>query len=193
MSALDEISLSAVISTVNGDLELEDEANGYKLHSDSLAQAAVTHRTVTANSPWLEGTYVTDSVRDNTTEALVVWVIGPTHFLWRSRMQALTDALDQLSYTIAVTIDDAVMGWVCPTPADYTIETQQEYIHATRGVVRAQVMRLPQVSLTRIPFIGAGFWPSVFLAHALGRDVPINFQDPELSAGAVALGELLPT
>lgn len=169
----------------------EDPDNGYQLHSDSYAVSTITHRKTETNNTWLEGTYATDSVRDNTQEALVVWVFGDTFFEFHSRMEALMAAFDQLSYTVTTTFEDAQLVWDCEV-SDYTRETQQEYIFARRGVIRCTLMRRPQEGLNHVAFIGPGYWRSVYLGAQLSLDTPANFIDPELTANAVALGQLAP-
>lgn len=196
-------SLSVQITSPTGVIELEDEANGYSLHGDTFASETYTHRKVEVNSPWLEGTYAVDAVLDNTVEALVVWVSGLapdgtySHFLFRTRLNALKKCFDQISYQITRTIGDAVEAWDCEV-SDYTVETQQEFLFATRGVLRVPVPRRPTATLTQTTTSGGGtgggtgggptssIWLDIYLPAVLGLDVPIA--DAEFVSGMVLGG-----
>lgn len=198
-TVLEELTtLSVQVYGPDGVIELEDPDNGYSLHSDSFANPAYTHRTVEVNSPWVEGTYATDSILDNTTDALVVWVEGNvgdgtfSQYLFRTRLAALKRCFDQLSYQVVITIGDAIETWDCEV-SDYTVETQQEYIFATRGVLRVPVPHRPTEGLAQVGSITpppppppGNLWESIYLAETLGVDVP--FTDRPSSSGPVLAG-----
>lgn len=182
MTASPTLELSVQVNSVTGPIELEDPANGYSLHADSFAQRAYTHRNVEVSSPWIKGTYATDSVLDNANEALVIWVSGwdpvagvESQYLYQQRMDTLMACFDQLSYQLTRQIGDAVEVWDCEV-SDYTVETQQEFIFATIGVLRVSLNRRPDAPLTKfappMPPPPEGDWEKIFLSRALGAPFP---------------------
>lgn len=191
-AVLEDLALSVIIGTPGGgSIELEDPDGGYEIHADSFATAQVTHRKIETNSQYAEGTFAVDAVRDNTTEALVVWVTGINQHDFRIKCQHLTDCLDQVSFPLQVTIGDAVVTWDCEV-SDYTLETQQEFWHATTGVVRATVPRRPAVAYgfavgTPLP----DFWRRAYLATVLGLDTAVPFAPGNVTADALAGSEQL--
>lgn len=145
-SDAEQLDISVKIQTPTGWLDLEDPDSGYEVHAESLGERSVTYRKTEASSPWVEGTFPISAVRDNVVESLSIYVRGDTTYEFKRRVQVLTDAIEQLSYLLLVRIEDASEYWQC-FPADYSIQTQHEYLHARLGVVRAQVPRLPAVTL----------------------------------------------
>jgi hypothetical protein len=137
----DDLDLACRILGANGWIDLED-GHHYAIHGESFAERQQTYRRREINSPWAEGSYPVNAVRENTTETLVVWVKGTSHYEWRVYLDRLTAALEQLSYRIMVRFGDMADYWDC-FPADYSVQTQREFIHAKLGVVRAQVPRHP--------------------------------------------------
>ena len=143
------LDVSAKIETPTGWIELDDPEGGYELAADSFATAAISHRKTEVSSEWLEGTFVTRSVRENVAEAVNVYVAGATPYELAARLKALTDGFDQLGYAMVVRFADAAEDWSCQV-ADYTIETKVEMRHATIALVKASVPRLPAKTLTRV-------------------------------------------
>lgn len=144
-----DLVASVVVETALGPLELEDPTGGYELHKEAIGTRSVSHRKLEVAGDWSEGTDVDRSVRENITETLSVWVGGATHYEFETRLKALTDAFDQLRYSITRTVGDSRAVWTC-TPGDYTIETSQEFMVAKVGLVRAQIPRKPAVVLTQV-------------------------------------------
>jgi hypothetical protein len=138
------LDLSVVIDTALGPLELEDAVGGYEIGKASFATAPTTWR-----KQEISAEYVDRAVRENVQEALEVYVSGSTQFEFQTRVSALLDALGQLVYTITRRIGDAQEVWSC-TVADYSLETQQEFLVATIGKVTARVPRLPTVTRTQV-------------------------------------------
>lgn len=125
-------------------LELEDLANGYEVHRDSLTSQAYTWRRQNVSSDWLEGEYTNRAVRGNVVEPLAVIVRGGTPFELAQRINDLKDAFGQTQYQVVLRFGDLQETWSC-FPADYTIEAEQAMRFATLAVVRAQVPHLPSV------------------------------------------------
>ena len=132
-----------------GWIDLEDPANGYEAHKDTRASQAVTWRKHEITSAYVEGTFVNEAVKENVTEALVVTVSGASHFELQTRVQAILDALSQLRYEVKARIGNAEETWTCSV-ADYTVESSQELLNSGKVIVRAQVPRMPTVTLLEV-------------------------------------------
>lgn len=145
----DLLDLSAQIQAPGGWLDLEDEANGYWLHNESFKQSSVTHRKTDISSEWVEGSFTTRGVRENVVEQVSVYVQGATPYQLQTRLKALTDALEQLTFQMVVRFGDSQQTWTCEM-ADYTVVTQQEYRFATMALVQANVPRLPGAALIQV-------------------------------------------
>ena len=143
------LGVSVVVETPTGPLEVEDPANGYWLHKDSFASKSVTFRKLDLEGDYVEGADVLRAVRGNTTESLVIFVKGASHFEMATRVKILTDAFEQLQFGITRIIGNAQEVWSCRT-SQYAIETEQAFQHATLAIVRAQVPRLPSVTLSEV-------------------------------------------
>ena len=146
---MSDLTLSVVIETLLGPLELEDPPNGYELHTDTFNSRSVSHRKTEVIGDWTEGGDVDRSLRDNITESLAVWVGGATTFEFQTRLKVLTDAFEQLSYPVTRTVGDLREVWSC-RPSDYTIETSQPYLVAKVGLVKVQLVRKPAVTMSQV-------------------------------------------
>jgi hypothetical protein len=143
-----QLDLSCVIETAAGPLQLQDPESGYELAKESLASRSVNYRKIEVSGDFTEGTYTDRRVRGNVTESLSVYVAGESAYEFRQRVRRLTDALEQLAFTITMRVEDATETWRC-TCADYSIDTTQEFMFATIGLVKATVPRLPAAALSR--------------------------------------------
>lgn len=126
-------------------LQLEDDVNGYWIEAGTFASRDITYRQILLNTPWTEGSVAVQSVRENIVEPLSIFVTGPDHYTFDQRVQTVTGALEQLAYQVVRVIGNSQETWDC-IPAQYTIVTQQEYLVATMGLIRAQVPRQPAVT-----------------------------------------------
>lgn len=140
--------VTARIQGPSGWIDLEDEENGYSLHDDFASSRGTTQRRTNTQGEWVEGTFTVRSVRESVTESVAVWVEGTTPFELAEKVQALTDALDQLAFGMEVTFGDSKETWQITQPADYTEAYDKAYRFATLCLVRATVSRLP--TLTRV-------------------------------------------
>lgn len=179
MAEMGIIDVSLVFSTPAGMLECEDEVNGYWLHADTFNQSVGAHRNTTVANRWVEGTYAVSTVRDNTTESVVVYVRGATQGQYRARMEALKAVFDQPSFTGIKTIGSSIEQWDCMV-SDYTEESQQEYIHRTMGDLRVSLQRRPQVTVKTVnpQLLPTEWWTTLAIGATLG----------ELPVGPFALG-----
>lgn len=135
---------SVRIQGLLGWIELEDEAAGYELHADSFASKQVSLRKTEAEGDWVEGSYTTRAVKGNITEPLVVLVTGTSVYECQVLTKALTDALEQLQFSLEVTLGDSKETWRC-FASEYTIESSQPLMFADKVIVRASVPHLPTV------------------------------------------------
>jgi hypothetical protein len=145
----DDLDVAASIETPTGWLDLEDEASGYELSYDSFSAQAVSHRKTVLQSEWIEGSFITRSVRENITEKVSVYVRGDTPFMLAERLARLTDGFDQLSFAMVVRFADSQETWSCST-SEYTISTKQEMRFATMALVSADVPRLPTLDRVQV-------------------------------------------
>lgn len=139
---MSDIDVSFQLLTPTGWIELEDPENGYELERGSFATRSVSHRSNIVNSEWVAGSYASRSVRDNITEDVSFYVGGATTFECRTRMQAVLEGFEALTYQAIMRIEDYQETWTC-IPADYTLESDQPLIAATLVLVRAKIPRHP--------------------------------------------------
>lgn len=133
-----------------GILVLEDSVNGYEVHKDSFGQRATTLRKQEISSSYVEGSFVTQAVRENVTETLAVWVSGSTDAIVDDRVAALISCLSQLQYRIAVRFGTRTETLLCQ-PADYVIEFPAEQRFSKLALVRAQIPRSPTTTKVTAP------------------------------------------
>ena len=138
------LDVAFAIHGPGGWIELDDEAAGYETHKDARSEQAVTWRRQNIDSAYVEGTYTNEAVRENVTESVVIRVFGANQWEFSQRLEALTDALSQLQYDFRMQVGNLRETWKCSV-ADYTVQTPQEMLHASMGIVRAQIPRLPAV------------------------------------------------
>lgn len=137
--------ISAEISTGATPLELNGDT--YELERGALEEIAVSWRKQTVDNTWVEGTFVINAVKENVVLPLNVWVSAETQIALRDAVTALTDALSQLSFTLAIDIDGAVTTWTCQV-ADYRVTQQQAFLFAKQALVQASVPAFPTPVLT---------------------------------------------
>jgi hypothetical protein len=144
------LDIAMAIQAPSGWLELENRVGGYVVHKESRAEQAVSWRKQEITSNYVEGTFVNEAVRENVTEAVVVYVYGPTSYDLSVRVKALTDAFSQIRYQMRFRDGNMLTTWDCSV-ADYTVQTPQEMINSTMAVVKAQVPRRPSATTVKVP------------------------------------------
>lgn len=132
-----------------GWIDLEDRANGYEMHKETHAAQAHSWRRQDISSPYVEGTYTNQAVRENVTEAVAIYVYGDTVFELKTRMDLILAALGQLNYQVKARSGNLLETWDCAI-ADYTIEMGQEMLNSTMCVIRANIPRRPTVVLEEV-------------------------------------------
>lgn len=136
--------VSCVISTASGTLQLNGIATNstYELESASLEDIGTTWRKHTVDNPWVEGSFTTGAVKENVMLPVNVWVGADTETQLRTATKALTDALDQLRFTLEISIDGVRTTWTCEC-AEYRVQTKQAFLWARQRLVSAQIPAKP--------------------------------------------------
>jgi hypothetical protein len=143
------LDVQASLQTTTGWLDLDDAAAGYELGSDSFSEKSISHRKTEVANEWVEGSYVSRSVRDNIGEVVSVYIIADTPYDLAVKVDRITSAFDQLSYQMIVRFADSQETWDCSL-ADYTVSTKQEMRFATMALVKATVPHLPTVTRVQV-------------------------------------------
>lgn len=134
------LDLTVLVSTPSGLLNLNTPP--YRVAGDSFTDEQVSHRKTEASNPYVEGTFVVNTVRENVGTSLNVWVVTETRMELLRAVQQLTDAFDQAMFTVTLDVGGATQLWNCVT-SDYSVESGREFMHATRAKVVCQLNRLP--------------------------------------------------
>lgn len=136
-------SFSCTITGPNGTIAIP-LAGVYKFDKNTRENRQVSHRKIEVNNPFVEGAYMVHSVRENIIETIGIYVYATSSAQLRSRIDPLTDAFDQVRYTVTFKTDTATETWTCMT-ADYTIDSRHEFQHQYMALIKANVPRLPKV------------------------------------------------
>lgn len=126
----------------------------YDLAATTRAAAQVSHRKHEVDSPYVEGSFTTHSVRENIVEPIDVYVggIGVLRRDYQTALDNLEAMLSQPAFTLEwrfLGVGGTVETWTC-FAANYTIESSQPLMMATLALVRAQVPRLPTKTRTNL-------------------------------------------
>lgn len=141
-----EIPISCRLQTTEDWLELND-GDGYVLAKESFADRQVSKRKTLARSPYLEGDFAVNALRETVTETLVLYVYGSSSFDCKAKLLVLTEALDQIEYRLVLRTDNVWEVWFCQS-ANYRIETAQELLHARMAKVTVELPRHPVTNLS---------------------------------------------
>lgn len=136
-------SLGCSITAPGGNLTLTSAP--YRLEKDTRQQQQVTKRKTEATNPFVEGSYTIAAVRENVMEMVNVYVQAATDAATYDAVKKLTDALDQVLYTMTFNRNNVTETWTCFS-ADYVVGSQHEFQHANLVVVRATIPRLPKIT-----------------------------------------------
>lgn len=138
------LSLSCTITAPTGTLQLE-QPGVYKLEKSTRDNRQVAHRKIEAANPFVGGSFVVHAVPENVTENVSVYVYANTALLLKDRVKALTDAFDQVSYTMTFRTENVTETWRCSV-ADYMIQSGHELQHNFMALIKASVPRNPKVT-----------------------------------------------
>lgn len=124
-------------------------AEPFRLHADCFSDTQGTVRKSTATSEYLAGEYTVNAVKGMVTETVAVWVEGESHFAMLEARDVLIDAVTQVSYVAVKRVGPAEEVWSCQA-ADWTFQSPKELQHATKGILRVSVPRMPNVVRTEV-------------------------------------------
>lgn len=149
-----DLDISYVITRTSlslADLELNtDPGNTYRVITDSMGIGDVSHRRLTASSPWVPGEALIASVKEQVSMPLGIRVTGTTNATLKNNVVALINAFSQFSYTITVTLDSQTWGVYDCQPADFSVGSsgtyQNYHMIAFKQDVTLQIPRNPIVS-----------------------------------------------
>ena len=173
---MSRVLAAARISSPYGWLYLGDGTQ-YRIGAASFADQAVTFRRSEVSSPYVEGTFVVNALRENVVETLEVYVEGTEELSLTMATRALGAVLCQVNYTVQVQLRRDVFTWSAYA-ADHTVSTRRELLHARVAQVTAQIPRDPSVTHTLAPT----------LAYQGLADS--NYTNAQLAAFLVSYGEL---
>lgn len=118
----------------------------YRLSADAFTEQETTWRRSEVASPFVEGSWTVNAVRENVTEQLDVWVRGVDTAGTSRAVQALLDALAQLNFGLEVTFDSVTAFYQCYV-ADVSVKTPRELRFSRMAQVSALVPRHPVARL----------------------------------------------
>lgn len=174
---------AARISSPYGWLYL-GQGTQYRIGAASFAEQSVTFRRSEVTSPYVEGTFVVNALRENVTETLEIYVEGRESLSVSMATRALGFALTQVTFSVQVQIRDELVTWNAYA-ADHTVATRRELLHARIAQVTAQVPRDPHLEfeqvVTSTPGTVSADYSNAVLAQSLvgyGSGAP----DPEVIA-----------
>lgn len=129
------------------DLQLEQPGDPfpYQLEASTREEYGVTFRKQEVSSPFVEGTYLIQAVRENVTEQVAVWVRGATHMEMDRRVQAVLERVERPRFVADFRVGSVTERWNCQV-ASYTVRSQREYQHAKIALLRLQIPRLPRIT-----------------------------------------------
>jgi hypothetical protein len=115
------------------------------LGAESFGDRQTSFRRSEVSSPYVEGTFVINALRENVTETLDVIVEDREGLRLADAVSALTSALCQVRYTMQVQVRRDVWTWNAYA-ADHSVQTKREFVHARLAQVRAEIPRDPNVT-----------------------------------------------
>lgn len=95
--------------------------DGYYIQRDGFGPGERTWRRISAESPYVHGSFLTHAVIDQEISTLKIRVAGTTELQMTQRINALIAALTQFSYTLTIDIGETFHYVLSCEPADYTI------------------------------------------------------------------------
>lgn len=147
---MSKVTVAARISTPYGWLYL-GQGTQYRIAAGSFENQQTTFRRSEVQSPYVEGTFVINALRENVTETLDVIVEDRARLPLVDAVRALGTALCQVRYTVQVQIRRDIFTWQAYA-ADHTVQTKREFVHARLAQVRAEIPRDPHVVYETAPF-----------------------------------------
>lgn len=102
----------------------------------------VTRRRDVVRSPYVPGSFEVNSVPDQATLTLPLWVNGTTETARATAVTALLDAASQRVYEVEITVNGAAFRWTCD-PADYSVAFDDAHLYAHKVPATLVIPRSP--------------------------------------------------
>lgn len=115
-----------IVVTISLDGDEEEDGlilepdTGYYIARDGIGPGAVSWRRDTVTSPYVGGDVLVHAVKDVQVIPVNLRVVGTTAEDLHTKIQTLTDAVSQFSYTVTAVIDNVEYEWTCQ-PADWSV------------------------------------------------------------------------
>lgn len=122
------------------DLDLNDHVNYFV--SAPIFGGTVSWRRQTVQSPWVEGQFTVNAVRDQVEDKVVIEVMGGDQVTLQQNVQALIAAFSQSSFNITLQLDNAVNTYACEA-SDYTVDWTHTRWHNRQVQVSFSLRRSP--------------------------------------------------
>lgn len=151
----DRLVVGCRVTTGGGWLDLM--SGPYRLSADAFTEQGVTWRRSDVSSPFVEGTWTVNAVRENVTEQLDVWVRCSSTGDLAVAVEELLGALAQLNFGLELTFDDVRSFYQCYV-ADVTVKSPRELRFSRMAQVSAQVPRHPVARAMRVSEGGEVPW-----------------------------------
>lgn len=153
-------------------LDVNDREAGYRAAKGSFETVSVTHRKNTITNPFVEGSIVSHSLRENIVEPLNIHITGETTAEVDRKLMVLRTIFDQPQFDCAITIEDTTRSIRCYA-SDYSIYRPQEFLHARMARLDVQLERDPSDN---------------FELTDEGNPIPLPLPDPGLEDYELAIG-----
>lgn len=121
----------------------------YKVAKGTLEASAVTFRRDEVTNAFIEGKFTVNALRDNITEAIVIYVYGNTIAGLKSAIDTLTSTISQTNFSARITLENSQRLWEC-WASDYTVTITNELYHNRQATVNIQLQRLPGETVTTV-------------------------------------------
>lgn len=149
----DSLLVGCRITTSGGWIDLMKPP--YRLSADAFAEQQVSWRRSDVSSPFVEGSWTVNAVRENVTETLDVWVRCEDTSALAVAVEELLAALSQLNYGIELTFDNVRSFYQCYV-ADVAVKSPREFRFSRMAQVSAQVPRHPVARVMNVAPLESG-------------------------------------
>lgn len=135
------MAFSSFTATANG-MTIHDGQN-YIMSPEGLDLATVVYRRTQVTSPFVEGRFTTNRVRDAVESTIQIDVLGSSQANLQANITALVNAFTADEFVLTVTIDGTSWSWNCEA-ADYAMIWDHPRMHARRIPMRFSFQRDPE-------------------------------------------------
>jgi len=139
---MSDMDVQCRVTTPGGWLDLM--SGPYQLSAEAFLDEQVQWRRQEVASPFVEGTWLVNAVRDNATTQIVIWVRGTSSAEVVAAVQALKDTFSQINYGVEFTVNGAKQFFQCYA-ADYSVQTSREFRASRMAKFTAEITYHPVV------------------------------------------------